>query len=409
MESLEVKVDPSSVGLDERRLARITTHFDRYVADRRLPGWLATVSRGGDLAWVGRGGYRDREADLPVTDDTIWRIYSMTKPFTTIAAMSLYEEGLFDFNDDVGQWIEELREPRVYVAGSPEDPETRPADGPVTVHHLLSHTSGLTYGFQRSHHVDAIYRAKGYDFGWPHDADLAQAVHDWCTSPLLFEPGTRWNYSVATDVLGYLIERWTGQSLDAVVHERVVEPLGLTDTEWWCPEDKHGRLAALYVPGFDGCAPFEALGRGARHRPQLFGGGGGLVSTARDYDRLMAMLVRGGELEGTRILSRRTLELMTANHLPGGGDLTSCAEDSYAEVDYAGQGFGLGFSVVVDPVANRSLLSEGTYLWGGAASTLFWVDPQEELTVAFFTQLLPTGTYPLRRVLQQLVYGSLAD
>ncbi|HVB70129.1 MAG TPA: serine hydrolase domain-containing protein [Acidimicrobiales bacterium] len=409
MEPLEVKVDPSSVGLSESRLARITGHFDRYVADRRLPGWLATVSRGGDLAWVGRGGYRDREAELPVSDDTIWRIYSMTKPFTTIAAMSLYEEGFFDLNDDVGQWVEELREPRVFIGGTPDEPETRPANGPVTVFHLLSHTSGLTYGFQRNHHVDAIYRANGYDFGWPHDVDLARAVHDWCTFPLLFEPGSRWNYSVSTDVLGHLIEIWTGKSLDAVVHERVIEPLGLTDTEWWCPEDKHSRLAALYVPGADGATVFDALGRGAKRPPQLLGGGGGLVSTARDYDRLMAMLVRGGELEGTRVLSRRTLELMTVNHLPGGADLTTCAEDSYAEVDYAGQGFGLGFSVVTDPVANRSLLSKGTYLWGGAASTLFWVDPLEELTVAFFTQLLPTGTYPLRRDLQQLVYGALTE
>ncbi len=407
--ALEVKIDPSSAGLDEGRLAGVAAHFDRYVADRRLPGWLVTVSRGGELAWVGRGGFRDREAGLAVSDDTIWRIYSMTKPLTAIAAMCLYDEGLFDLNDEVGQWIEELREPRVYVGGPAEDPQTRPATAPVRVHHLLTHTSGLTYGFQRRHPLDAIYRAKGYDFGWPHGHDLATAVRDWCSSPLLFEPGERWNYSVATDVLGRLIELWSGQSLDEVVRERVTDPLAMADTEWWCPEDKQERLAALYVPGASGAEPFELLGRGARHRPSMFGGGGGMVSTARDYERFMAMLVRGGELDGVRILSRATLALMTSNHLPGGADLTARAEDSYAEVDYEGLGYGLGFAVVVDGVANRSPLSNGTFLWGGAASTLFWVDPHEELSVAFYTQLVPTGTYPLRRQLQQLVYGALAD
>jgi len=323
--------------------------------------------------------------------------------------MCLYDEGLFDLNDEVGQWIEELREPRVYVGGPAEDPQTRPATAPVRVHHLLTHTSGLTYGFQRRHPLDAIYRAKGYDFGWPHGHDLATAVRDWCSSPLLFEPGERWNYSVATDVLGRLIELWSGQSLDEVVRERVTDPLAMADTEWWCPEDKQERLAALYVPGASGAEPFELLGRGARHRPSMFGGGGGMVSTARDYERFMAMLVRGGELDGVRILSRATLALMTSNHLPGGADLTARAEDSYAEVDYEGLGYGLGFAVVVDGVANRSPLSNGTFLWGGAASTLFWVDPHEELSVAFYTQLVPTGTYPLRRQLQQLVYGALAD
>ena len=211
MSGLEIRVEPSAMGFDPQRLERIQSHFDTYVESRRLAGWLATVSRGGELVWTGRAGHRDRERDLEVTDDTIWRIYSMTKPLTSIGVMMLYEEGLFDLNDDVGQWIEELREPRVYVGGGPESPETIPATEPVRVHHLLSHMSGLTYGFHYLHPVDAIYRSKGYDFGWPKGTDLAQAVHDWCSSPLLFQPGARWNYSVATDVLGRLIEIWSGQ------------------------------------------------------------------------------------------------------------------------------------------------------------------------------------------------------
>ncbi|MFI5035526.1 MAG: serine hydrolase domain-containing protein [Acidimicrobiales bacterium] len=409
MDALEVKVDPASAGLDAQRLERITSHYDRYVADRRLPGWLVTVSRGGALAWVGRGGYRDREAGLPVTDDTLWRIYSMTKPVTAVVAMSLYEEGIFDLNDNVGRWLPELAEARVYEGGTIETPVTRRATGPVRIVDLLAHTSGLTYGFQRRHPVDEIYRAKGYDFVWRGTADLASAVHDWCSSPLLFDPGTRFNYSVGQDVLGYLIERWTGQSLDVVFRERVIDPLGLSDTDWWCPDDKHERLAELYLPGPDGAVAFPDWGRHAQRWPKALGGGGGLIASARDYERFMAMLLNGGELEGRRVISRRSLALMMSNHLPGGGDLATLAVDSYADADGAGLGFGLGGAVMVDPVANRTSHSSGTFLWGGAASTFFWVDPREQLSASFFTQLIPPSTYPLRRQLQQLVYGALAD
>ena len=409
MSSLEIRVDPSAMGMDPQRLDRIATHFDRYVEDRRLSGWLATVSRGGELVWKGMGGDRDRERGLAVTDDTIWRIYSMTKPITTVAAMMLYEEGRFDLNDDAGRWIEALREPRVWSGGSSRKPETVPATGPVRIHHLLSHMSGLTYGFNYVHPVDAIYRAKGYNFGYAHGADLDQAVHDWCTSPLLFQPGTRWNYSVSVDVLGRLIEIWSGQSLDVFVRERVLGPLEMDDTEWWCPQHKADRLAMLYAPTSTGAQPIEELARVALRAPQLLAGGGGLLSSAPDYNRFMTMLLRGGELNGVRLLSRRTLDLMTQNHLPGDVDLARIATDSFSEAEYAGVGFGLGFSVIVDEAKNKSPVSRGSFAWGGAASTAFWVDPAEDLTVSFFTQLLPSGTHPIRRELQQLVYQALID
>ncbi len=409
MASLEIGTDPSSMGMDAARLERIRGHFDRYVADGRLSGWLVTVARAGELVWTGSGGYRDREAGLAVTDDTLWRIYSMTKPLTTLGAMMLYEEGRFDLNDDVGRWIDALAEPQVYVSGTATAPVTVPAIGPVRVHHLLSHTSGLTYGFNYLHPVDAIYRAKGYDFGWAKGADLVRAVDDWSTSPLLFQPGSRWNYSVATDVLGRLIEIWSGQSLDAFFRERIIEPLGLIDTDWYCPEDKRDRLAMLYVPVGGTFAPVADLARAATHPPQLWSGGGGLVSSAADYQRFMTMILRGGELDGVRLLSNRTVALMSENHLPGDVDLANFATDSFSETDYAGVGFGLGFSVMLDRRANKSLVSEGTIGWGGAASTAFWIDPVEELTVGFYTQLLPSGTYPIRRELQQLVYQSLTD
>jgi CubicO group peptidase (beta-lactamase class C family) len=409
MSSLETLVEPESMGFDPLRLERIRLHFDQYVADRRLAGWLATVSRGGELVWTGRGGHRDREKGLEVSDDTIWRIYSMTKPLTSIAAMMLYEEGLFDLNDPAGKWIDSLREPRVYVSGTAENPQTQAATTPVTVVHLMTHTSGLTYDFQRVHVADEIYRAKGYDIGKRKEIDLAGAVDDWCTSPLVFEPGSHFNYSVATDVLGRLVEIWSGQPLDEFFTERILGPLGMSDTQWWCDEDKQDRLAQLYVPHEGDSFAFDDVAKFAKSRPSYFSGGGGLLSTAHDYERFMQMLLGGGELDGVRLVSGRTLGLMTQNHLRGGADLESLAVDSFSETTLAGIGFGLGFAVVSDQVKNRSLISNGTFYWGGAASTAFWVDPVEDMTVGFFTQLMPSGTYPIRRELQQLVYQSLVD
>ncbi|HEY5104558.1 MAG TPA: serine hydrolase domain-containing protein, partial [Acidimicrobiales bacterium] len=388
MSSLKVGVDPVEFGMSPERLARIKPFFDTYVTDRRLAGWLATISRGGQLVWSDRGGYRDRERELEVVDDTIWRIYSMTKPLTALAVMMLYEEGHFDLNDEVGQWIESLKEPRVWSGGTPTSPQTVPATEPVRVHHLLMHMSGLTYGFNYIHPVDAIYRAKGYDFGFAKSADLAQAVDDWCSSPLLFQPGSKWSYSVSFDVLGRLIEIWSGQALDVFMKERIFDPLGMDDTEWWCPEEKLDRLAMLYVPSHGNSFAYEELARTVNHPPKIHGGGGGLLSTAYDYDRFMTLMLRGGELDGVRLLSSRTVDLMTQNHLPDDADLESLATDSFSETSYAGIGFGFGMSVVTDQRKNKSLATDGSFAWGGAASTAFWVDPLEDLTVGFYTQLL---------------------
>lgn len=409
MMQLELGSEPSDRGLDARRLANIRSHFDQYVADRRLSGWLITVSRGGDLVWVDRGGYRDREHQIAVSDDTLWRLYSMTKPLTSLAAMMLYEEGCFDLNDPAGKWIEELREARVYLRGTASAPVTVPAVEPVRVRHLLSHTSGLTYGFQNVHPMDEAYRAKGYDLVPPGNIDLARGVHDWCTTPLLFQPGTAWNYSVSTDVLGRLVEIWSGQRLDEFFRTRILDPLGMSDTDWYCPEDKLDRLAMLYVAHERDSLAHPELAAEATRWPAMLSGGGGLISTAHDYQRFMMMLLHGGELDGVRLVSPRTVDLMTSNHLPDGQDLESFARDSFSEVGQSGVGFGLGFSVVIDQVRNRSLVSEGSYAWGGAASTYFWVDPAEELAVGLYTQLLPSWTYPMRRELQQLVYSSLVD
>lgn len=407
---LQLEGELADVGLDVSRVKHITTYFDEFVESGRVSGWLATINRGGKLAWVGRGGHRDRERLLATDDDTIWRLYSMTKPVTAVAALMLYEEGRFDLNDEVSRWIPEMADLRVYAGGPAVVMTTTPVVEPVRVHHLFTHTAGFTYGFQNLTPVDALYRAKGYDetrLLHPEGIDLEGAVRDWCSMPLLFEPGSAWNYSVATDILGRLIEIWSGQRLDSFIGERILGPLAMNDTHWYCPPEKAERLAMLYVNVSGKAFPVEDLAREALKEPTLFAGGGGLVTTAYDFQRFMLMLQRGGELDGATLLTKRTVSLMTRNHLPGNGTLADFARDSFSEVGQSGVGYGLGVSVVTDQSRNRSLVSEGSFGWGGAASTYFWVDPAEELSVALYTQLLPSSSYPWRRALQQMVYSAM--
>ncbi|HEV7886653.1 MAG TPA: serine hydrolase domain-containing protein [Acidimicrobiales bacterium] len=411
MAELKVEVDPAEVGLDPQRLARIDSHFRRFVDDGRLPGWLLTVSRRGQVAHVSAYGDRDKEAGLPVELDTLFRIFSMTKPVTSVAAMMLYEEGGFELKDPVHRFIPSFRDMRVYTSGSTMSPFTVPALEPMRIWHLLTHTAGLTYGFHHAHPVDAMYRAAGFEWGAPRGLDLAGCCDALAGLPLLFHPGAEWNYSVATDVLGRVVEVLAGRALDEVLAERILRPLGMTDTRWWVDEPDAARLAALYVPdpGTGAALRHDVIGNGALHPPDLLNGGAGLVSTAHDYDRFTRMLLSGGTLDGTRLLSPRTLRYMTRNHLPGGGLLSSMGRGQFSETAYDGIGFGLGFSVLVDPVAYKVPASQGEFAWGGAASTAFWVDPAEQITAAFFTQLLPSRTYSIRTELRQLVYAALAE
>ena len=415
MSELTVEVDAAEVGLDSERLKRIDAHFAGYVADGRLPGWLLTVRRHGRLAHVARCGSRDLEAGLPVTDDTVWRIYSMTKPVTSVAAMMLYEEGRLALTDPVSAFIPAFADVRVYAGGSDLRQVTVPAVEPVRIWHLLTHTAGLTYGFQRVHPVDAMYRAAGFEWGTPRGTDLAQACDLWAAFPLLFQPGAEWNYSVATDVLGRVVEVASGQRLDEFFADRIFGPLGMTGTAFWAGPAARPRLAALYNSGPDGkAARLEAMGRWALKEPRMLSGGGGLVSTAADYDRFTQMLLHrpgspAGELDGVRLLSPRTVGYMGRNHLPGGVDLETFGRPLFAEAPFRGVGFGLGFAVLIDPVPGKVVGSAGELSWGGAASTSFWVDREADLTVSFFTQLLPSSTYPIRLQLRQLVYQALTD
>jgi CubicO group peptidase (beta-lactamase class C family) len=412
---LTIDTDPAGLGLDNDRLKRIDAHFAGYVEDGRLPGWLLTIARHGRLAHVARCGSRDLEAGLPVTDDTVWRIYSMTKPITSVAAMILYEEGRLALTDPVSAFIPSFTDVRVHTGGSDQKYVTVPAIEPVRIWHLLTHTAGLTYGFHRVHPVDALYRAAGFEWGTPPGVDLAQACDIWAGLPLLFQPGAEWNYSVATDVLGRVVEVASGQRLDEFFADRILGPLGMTGTAFWAGETAAPRLAALYHPGPDGRATrLDSMGQAALKPPRMLGGGGGLVSTAADYDRFTRMLLAtagspAGELDGVRLLSPRTVAYMARNHLPGGLDLETFGRPLYAESPFRGVGFGLGFAVVIDPAAGKVVSSAGEISWGGAASTTFWVDQQAGLTVAFFTQLLPSSTHPIRPQLRQLVYQALTS
>jgi CubicO group peptidase (beta-lactamase class C family) len=412
---LSPEAEPADVGLDAGRLARLEKHFARYVDDGRLPGWLLTVSRHGKLAYVSTYGRRDVEAGLPVETDTIWRIYSMTKPITSVAAMILYEEGAFELTDPVSKFIPSFADLRVYTGGSDLRQVTVPAVEPVRIWHLMTHTSGLTYGFHRSHPVDAMYRGRGFEWGTPRDADLAACCDIWAGLPLLFQPGAEWNYSVATDVLGRVIEVASGSGLDEFLGGRVFGPLGMTETGFWVPEVERSRLGALYTIGHGRKATrMETLGAVAKKRPAFLGGGGGLVGTAADYHRFTSMLLDApdspaGYLDGVQLLSPRTVAFMTRNHLPGGADLETFGRPLYAEAPFRGVGFGLGFAVVLDPVPGRTLSGEGEFSWGGAASTAFFIDPGSGLSVSFFTQLLPSSAHPIRPQLRQLVYQSLTD
>jgi CubicO group peptidase (beta-lactamase class C family) len=407
---LKVDAEPGEVGFDPDRLQRVEEHFRSYVDDERLAGWTIAVARRGRVALLQHYGRADLEADRPVADDTLWRIYSMTKPITSVAALMLYERALLELTDPISRFIPEFADARVYRAGSALAPATEPAIEPIRVWHLLTHTAGLTYGFHHTSPVDEMYRALGFEFDAPSGMELAGACAAWAGLPLLFHPGTEWNYGVSTDVLGRVVEVVSGQPLDEFLAEHVFGPLDMTDTGFAVAPDSLDRLAALYLPDpRGGLTRSAAMGDAITRPPTFLSGGGGLASTAADYHRFTQLLLRGGELGGVRLLSPRTVAYMTRNHLPGGVDLEAFGRPVFAESTVRGVGFGLGVSVVIDAAAVRGLTSVGEYAWGGLASTAFYVDPVEEITAMFFTQLVPSSTYPIRSQLRTLVTQALVD
>lgn len=408
MSDVPEPVDPAARGLDPGRLARAGDYLGRYVDEGKLAGWQLVVARGGAVVWHERRGLADAEAGDPVRPDTVWRLYSMTKPITAVAAMILYEAGAFALDDPVGRWLPEFSSPRVYQYGPPQAPATAPSPEPIRVRHLLTHTAGLSYGFHHVHPVDALYRAAEEEPGWA-DTDLAARCARWAAIPLLYVPGTRWMYSVATDVLGRLVEVVSGHRLDEFFTQRICGPLGMTDTGFWAEGERAKRLPAVYAQESAGgklVRDEEAGARGAGPQPFL-GGGGGLVGSAGDYHRFTQFLLRGGELDGVQLLGARTVGLMFRNHLPGGASYTELQPQPPAWQPFPGLGFGLGLGVVADPVAAGSPASAGTGFWSGALNTEFFADPAEDLAAMLFTQLDPYGALPLQRELMLLVYSAL--
>lgn len=392
------------MSFDPSRLERLDRHFQAYVDDGRLAGWQLQVGQHGEVAHSATYGMADVEAGRPVADDTLWRIYSMTKPIVSVAFMTLWEEGRVELTDELSRYLPAFADVKVFRKGSNTTPFVEPAVEPIRLWHLLTHTSGLTYGFLQVHPVDAMYRAAGSDIYNPEGNDLAANCDLWASLPLKFQPGSAWGYGVSTDVLARVCEVVSGQPLDVFLRERVLAPLGMDDTRWWADGEPE-RLAALYA-AFDGKAyRYDVLGASAHTLPRNLSGGGGLISTAADYWQFCRLLLG----LGPRILAPRTLELMTRNHLPGGQDLAALNSGGFAETVFEGVGFGLGFATILDPVPGRGASSVGEFYWGGLASTAFWIDPATGVSATFFSQLVPSSTYPIRSQLRQLVYSALMD
>jgi CubicO group peptidase (beta-lactamase class C family) len=404
-------------GLDAKRLENVADHLERnYIGLRKIAGCQLAISRRGQPAYFRSFGLMDRERERPMADDTIFRIFSMTKPITSIALMQLFEKGHFQLNDPVSRFIPSWRDQRVWVSGRGAAMLTEPPKRPVSMRDLLAHTGGLTYGGALSAFgatdeqdpVDAIYAEAGITRSG--EDTLAEFAHKLGRPPLRFQPGEGWMYSYSTDVCGALVEIISGESLDRYVAENITGPLGMTDTAFQVAPEKASRLAANYrrvedksLQLADDPATSDCL-----RPPTFLSGGAGLTSTTADYMRFCEALRRGGELDGARVIGPRTLELMRMNHLKDGLDLARLAVSRFCEGPLEGGGFGLGFAMTLDHIPAGSI-SAGEYYWGGAASTLFWVDPKEDLCVVFMTQCMPTGVFNFRGQLKNLIYSAIVD
>jgi CubicO group peptidase (beta-lactamase class C family) len=414
-----MKINSVAAGLDERQLERITEHLQqRYIDAGRIAGCQIAVARHGHVGYFHSFGLSDRERSQPVGEDTIWRIYSMTKPITGVALLSLYERGMFQLSDPVTRFIPEWRELKVAERAADGSERLVAPQRPMTVRDLMMHMSGLGFGGGRT--IQELFAADRAEEGRAltpgsrrgPGATLAGMVEHYAGYPLEFHPGTRWLYSVSTDICGRLVEIMSGQRFDDYLREVIFEPLEMTDTAFMVPDEKVRRFAACYRrdAAKNLVLADDPQRSGYLQAPSFLSGGGGLVSTTPDYLRFCQMLLGGGELEGVRILGRKTVELMASNHLPGDADLRPFAQPGgYGEVGFDGMGFGLTVAVAKAPAATQVIGSPGEYMWGGAASTIFWVDPAEDLTVVFMTQLLPSGTFNFRGQLKALVYPAVAD
>jgi CubicO group peptidase (beta-lactamase class C family) len=399
---------PEEVGLSAKRLAHIQPWMQALVDSGKLAGAEVIVNRRGRTAFHHCVGKRDLARGTPAEPDTIYRIYSMTKALTSVAVMMLYEEGRFQLDDPISKFLPKFASQRVFTGGGYGAAMTEPATRDITIRDLLTHTSGLTYGFMMATPVDAAYRAKKIELPGG-DKPLSEVVDMLAAEPLIAQPGTAWNYSLSTDVLGHLVAVISGQPFDAFLRARVLKPLAMRDTDFVVPPEKVTRFAACYVKTPD--APLALLDDPEKSRylvaPSAPSGGGGLVGTGRDYMRFCQMMLGKGALGDIRLLGRKTVELMTMNHL--NGDMAAMGQPRFSEANYHGIGFGLGFSVMLDPAKAQIVGTPGECAWGGMASTAFWFDPKEDMSVVMMTQLVPSSSYPIRKDLRVLTYQAIVD
>jgi CubicO group peptidase (beta-lactamase class C family) len=403
-----MELAPKRAGFAPERINRITEHLDKnYVAPGKIAGCQTLVARHGHIAYFKSQGLMDRERRKPLTDDTIFRLYSMTKPITSVALMTLFENGHFQLNDPVSRFIPAWRNHKVWVSGEGAAMENAATARPMTMRHVLSHTGGLTYG-ATNHPVDRAYREAGVGRG--SGETLSGFADKLAKVPLRYQPGDRWMYSLSTDVCGYLVEAISGKRFDQYLQETIFDPLDMKDTSFMVASRKADRFAANYERQADKTLKLIDDPERSNYlkEPTFFSGGGGLTGTTADYLRFCEMLRRGGELGGVRILGPRTIELMRLNHLAGGKDLSAMAIGAFSETAYEGVGFGLGFAMTLGQV-QAGALGGGDYYWGGAASTIFWVDPKEDLVVIFMTQLMPSATFNFRGQLRNIIYSAIVE
>ncbi|MGI9323254.1 MAG: serine hydrolase domain-containing protein [Pseudomonadales bacterium] len=406
------RTSPEKVGMSSERLERITTKIQEYVDTEKFPGVLTMVNRGGKIVHVAVAGNRGLNDNRRLRTDDLFRIYSMTKPITAVAAMQLYEQGKFQLSDPVSKFVPELKDLMVMT----EDGELEPATHETTMHELLTHTSGFSYGFlSDTDPVDKLY----FEADLWSAKDLTHFAEKLAKLPLQYQPGTKWHYSVAVDVTGLVVERISGMPFDEYLEDNIFKPLDMDDTFFQVPANKLGRFLPnhYYNTENEEVRPAEEqaslLGRSEDtamvnyEKVTLYSGGGGLVSTAMDYMRFAEMLRNGGSLDGARILGPKTIKFMATNHLPA--VLAGKAQDDeQLRLIGRGFGFGLGFGVVTDAPSLQALASNGAFSWGGAAGTIFWVDPVEDLVVVGMIQLM-MSPWPFRQDLRALTYQALTE
>jgi CubicO group peptidase (beta-lactamase class C family) len=411
-------IEPEKVGLSSERLARIRPVIEKYVGNNKLAGVLTLLARRGELVHLECVGLRDRETNKPMQLDTIFRLHSMTKPITCVGLMMLYEKGYFQLFDPVSKFIPAFKNLRVYAGEDESGLKLVGPERPVTIRDLLTHTSGLTYHFLEYGPVEKMYREAHVSSQKP----LAEFINDLLKLPLAFQPGTRWRYSFSHDVVAYLIEILSGQPLDMYLREALFEPLGMIDTGFYVPEEKRDRFAVEYgsyhylQPDITLTKWYEDAAASINKtisRPEnslestlhkVFRGGDGLVSTAPDYFRFCQMLLNHGELDGRRLLGRKTVELMTTNHLA-----PQLLPFEFGGSYWAGDGYGLGFRVLMDVNQSGRMGSVGEYSWLGAAGTYFWIDPKEELIGIHMAQFQPGGFFSSNPDFRTLAYQSIVD